>query len=1334
MGDVRGEGSGRAVRFAGRERFAMREAEDLRRAAEPNYGRNSESRAQRLPAKRPRELEGRPQRPETVSERILSRGRGDERTLPPKRPRELERRAPGLEAAPERAMPRGGGGALLDTARESMRFASRDREELERSAVRAAQAQQAVRVQRDHIGSARRGREELERAAVRAAQARQAAEVRRQREAEVQREARAAREAEARREAQVLERWRRRWSDARPERARGERVGAEARRVMDAGDADARREAQVLERWRRRWSDGEENLVSEGSGFEGERCRRERPEANLRRGFAARKAMKGGERWVNPGVERLPLKRRDSDRAFVVERSLSGRRVVEQNLSERRIVEQSFSERRTVEQRSLEGRIVEQTLSERRLVERSTADRDGVNKFGRDAVFASGVVERAVEANDMPRREDVRINSRPAKRPRVQPSAFESRSFPLRDESVLSPRFQDRRPRHCSPSFYPRTGFASASRGSDKGLGVEDASLGMASPPLFRSDGRSVGLSANRPEQAHASLTSLGRDDGEPVDSSATSLFTHDRDDANAAVASKWRIDGGRGEASGSEGVSPSMDSALGSSRRVCISGGGRKASGRLTDECDVNMRMEHISDDLRCVVCDTKPMNSEKSLSHHLRSRKHLTKCGEIDVVGSEPTNITEKLAVRAQHTRRVDSPSLAADASPDARLGRVEEEDFSRRESAGNERIADSASSLQHMDSSRSRCELSKGKLLLNMEQALSQVSSSAHLTKAKKYHLARTRNAALEWRIRLDNPHALRFLQRSRDDFLVSCKNDFLMCTICPAVYGLRRPIRSSMKESHAVGQKHLAAVVQAVKKLEGAVSEDDWTVLASLNRSASELERAANGMTFLKAAVFSAPQDPVSILLDVPLVSEAVSTAFFSTWKQDSSADLAERDVEDLSCAADVSIATKKCLWLNLRMSLEDWAHIDADKRCVLCNTTPLDIHALTSHCLSEEHVRNCTLRLYGMAKGALLARLDRYDNEHAVELAQRLRDNFTVPHGDALVLCTLCDTAGMRRPMLSARMSCHRHSKRHVAAVAKLFRNVPVEILTGNWNAFVKLNEAAKGMPTGSVHRYPDDSVTVDNACNSAARSDTKQTSTGTSLKAAIAPVPEVARLASHPSTVSKHQPVCLSLAHAPGSFDVTGIESLSQEDDAWLDAPMTWEDWKSLETQALDSGGNLALAFKTVRDTVLSPVGAGEQDLSLYSSGLRRVPVGNAKSTRELVIHSGDVALRDGVTKDELDAVVRVTDKLASSIDPFIASRDSVEAGEIGLGSCGRLHGHDGAVSLGVEKDGSPNCTISGGGLSAASLHSKSTLLDPLWLSLIPPTLENAIERSAALL
>lgn len=185
------------------------------------------------------------------------------------------------------------------------------------------------------------------------------------------------------------------------------------------------------------------------------------------------------------------------------------------------------------------------------------------------------------------------------------------------------------------------------------------------------------------------------------------------------------------------------------------------------------------------------------------------------------------------------------------------------------------------------------------------------------------------------------------------------------------------------------------------------------------------------------------------------------------------------------------------------------------------------------------------------------------------------------------------------------------------------------------------------------------------------------------------------------------------------------------EDDAWLDAPMTMEDWKNLEREALGYGGDCALAFKTVRDIVLSPVGAEEGDLSLYSSALRSTPLSIDQQAGELVVSPEDVALRDGATQDEVDAFARMQDLLRRSIDPFAANKFSTEAEEQRFGMYGRLHGHDGAISIEQKKDGTAFCNIPSGGLRAACLHPKSALLDPLWLSLVPNEVRRAVIESA---
>jgi hypothetical protein len=196
-------------------------------------------------------------------------------------------------------------------------------------------------------------------------------------------------------------------------------------------------------------------------------------------------------------------------------------------------------------------------------------------------------------------------------------------------------------------------------------------------------------------------------------------------------------------------------------------------------------------------------------------------------------------------------------------------------------------------------------------------------------------------------------------------------------------------------------------------------------------------------------------------------------------------------------------------------------------------------------------------------------------------------------------------------------------------------------------------------------------------------------------------------------------------------------ETLLMEDDAWLDAPMTLKDWKELEQHSLGTGEADALAFKTVRDTFLSPVGAESTDLALSAGALRRPPIWIDSKSGDWVMLAEDLrpvenASEEVSSSSELMAFKRVQDRLESSIDPFALNEHSVGVDEDGMGSHGRLHGHDGAVTIREGQRGRIYCDISGGGLSEACLHSKSTLRDPLWLSMVRHELKTVIECAAA--
>lgn len=397
------------------------------------------------------------------------------------------------------------------------------------------------------------------------------------------------------------------------------------------------------------------------------------------------------------------------------------------------------------------------------------------------------------------------------------------------------------------------------------------------------------------------------------------------------------------------------------------------------------------------------------------------------------------------------------------------------------------------------------------------------------------------------------------------------------------------------------------------------------------------------------------------------------------------------------------------------------HIDDKIACLVCETTPLPWVQLLQHIRTSVHKqRYDSIAIW---KHPAVLKCLNTKNPHALRFCELARENFLVPNnsnGIRRFVCTLCDASVLEHA--ENYQTAHATSRKHLGMLGQLLDRVEKASFEDDWTMLESLNTSAEDSSNAAKTRVelsPGGSLSKVETCF---------------LSQTLEAVDEADR--SNNVADVGHSGLggmgCNSGSSAPYA-----VVSLSKEDDAWLDKPMSAADWKALERNALASGSDLALAFKTVRDTVLSPLGANERDLNLYASAQRHVPISVDRQDGQWVVHSIDVSLRTGATEKEVRATSRIQDRLSSSIDPFAVIRSSREAGGGSPESprtLGRLHGHTSAISLKVTAEGAPFCSIANGGLRAACLHPTSTLRDPLWLSIVPPEVKSAIDQSAAML
>jgi hypothetical protein len=119
--------------------------------------------------------------------------------------------------------------------------------------------------------------------------------------------------------------------------------------------------------------------------------------------------------------------------------------------------------------------------------------------------------------------------------------------------------------------------------------------------------------------------------------------------------------------------------------------------------------------------------------------------------------------------------------------------------------------------------------------------------------------------------------------------------------------------------------------------------------------------------------------------------------------------------------------------------------------------------------------------------------------------------------------------------------------------------------------------------------------------------------------------------------------------------------------DRWLEEPMSVEEWRAMEDNFMEIGGDYALAFKILRESLLNPhVGIEEHDMDTCLEIFNRIPVsyqgGNLWSTEAVdaprctIFERGEQSVS---SQEEVDALQRLGTLIRSHLDPF--HRDTAE-------------------------------------------------------------------------
>lgn len=211
--------------------------------------------------------------------------------------------------------------------------------------------------------------------------------------------------------------------------------------------------------------------------------------------------------------------------------------------------------------------------------------------------------------------------------------------------------------------------------------------------------------------------------------------------------------------------------------------------------------------------------------------------------------------------------------------------------------------------------------------------------------------------------------------------------------------------------------------------------------------------------------------------------------------------------------------------------------------------------------------------------------------------------------------------------------------------------------------------------------------------------------------------------------------------------DIVMSDSQLHPGDSWLDQPMSVDEWRNLENDHLKAGGIDALAFKVVRDAMLSPhVGLEERDLQTLKDIFSRVPMDFTQgcwnvSPKDLPAGFFASGVQGVRSQDEVDALNRASSIIGSSMDPFdispqgqelLSENDFVDndipdyteklQGLILTTQFGVLHG----VSSGIVLKDGYRVELSSD-QRAIALHERSIFRDPLFLDMVHPDIKRSI-------
>jgi hypothetical protein len=188
-----------------------------------------------------------------------------------------------------------------------------------------------------------------------------------------------------------------------------------------------------------------------------------------------------------------------------------------------------------------------------------------------------------------------------------------------------------------------------------------------------------------------------------------------------------------------------------------------------------------------------------------------------------------------------------------------------------------------------------------------------------------------------------------------------------------------------------------------------------------------------------------------------------------------------------------------------------------------------------------------------------------------------------------------------------------------------------------------------------------------------------------------------------------------------------------------LSRAMTLEDWKGLERMWLSQRGVSALAFKIIRDGLLSPnVGLPLADKATMNEILARVPVHSEGDEGWVVrtadypkcglMPTGSVGVR---SQGECDALKRTAMALLVGIDPFFEEFLPEEEGLEGLvGHGSECFGVVRGSSNGIRRrPNSPAREEDLGTVDPVALDEKSVLRDEVYLKLRHPNISREVKR-----